>query len=33
MARQGDVVWLTARGRLVSNEIFERFISVQQPAS
>jgi oxygen-independent coproporphyrinogen III oxidase len=29
MERQGDVIRLTARGRLLSNEVFERFISVQ----
>jgi oxygen-independent coproporphyrinogen-3 oxidase len=29
MERQGDVIRLTPRGRLLSNEVFERFISVQ----
>ena len=29
MGRQGDVIRLTAQGRLLSNEVFERFISVQ----
>jgi len=28
MERQGDVIRLTAQGRLLSNEVFERFISV-----
>jgi oxygen-independent coproporphyrinogen-3 oxidase len=27
--RQGDVIRLTARGRLLSNEVFERFIAVR----
>ncbi len=29
MERQGDVVRLTQQGRLLSNEVFERFIAVQ----
>jgi len=29
MERQGDVIRLTPRGRLLSNEVFERFLSVQ----
>jgi len=29
MERQGDVIHLTPRGRLLSNEVFERFISVE----
>jgi oxygen-independent coproporphyrinogen III oxidase len=29
MERQGDVIRLTSQGRLLSNEVFERFISVQ----
>jgi putative oxygen-independent coproporphyrinogen III oxidase len=29
MEQDGDVVRLTARGRLLSNEVFERFISVE----
>jgi len=29
--RQADVIRLTPRGRLLSNEVFERFISVQEP--
>ncbi len=29
MGRQGDVIRLTPQGRLLSNEVFERFISVQ----
>jgi hypothetical protein len=29
MERLGDVIRLTAQGRLLSNEVFERFISVQ----
>jgi oxygen-independent coproporphyrinogen-3 oxidase len=29
MERQGDVIRLTPQGRLLSNEVFERFISVQ----
>ena len=29
MERQGDVIRLTPRGRLLSNEVFERFISVE----
>ena len=28
MERQGDVIRLTLRGRLLSNEVFERFISI-----
>jgi oxygen-independent coproporphyrinogen-3 oxidase len=28
MERQGDVIRLTPQGRLLSNEVFERFISV-----
>jgi hypothetical protein len=27
MEQQGDVIRLTSRGRLLSNEVFERFIS------
>jgi oxygen-independent coproporphyrinogen-3 oxidase len=26
IARQGNSIWLTPRGRLLSNEVFERFI-------
>jgi coproporphyrinogen III oxidase-like Fe-S oxidoreductase len=36
MEKQGDMVRLTAKGRLLSNEVFERFIAVrigQVPAS
>jgi oxygen-independent coproporphyrinogen-3 oxidase len=36
MEQQGDIVRLTAKGRLLSNEVFERFIAVrtgQVPAS
>ncbi|MGA8489738.1 MAG: radical SAM family heme chaperone HemW [Terriglobales bacterium] len=33
MVRQEDVIRLTPRGRLLSNEVFERFVSVQEPAS
>jgi oxygen-independent coproporphyrinogen-3 oxidase len=36
MEKQGDIVRLTAKGRLLSNEVFERFIAVrtgQVPAS
>jgi oxygen-independent coproporphyrinogen-3 oxidase len=33
LKKHGDVIRLTPRGRLLSNEIFERFISVQEPAS
>jgi len=29
MEQQGDVIRLTPRGRLLSNEVFERFVSVQ----
>jgi oxygen-independent coproporphyrinogen-3 oxidase len=29
MEKQGDIVRLTAQGRLLSNEVFERFISVR----
>ena len=29
LERQGDVIRLTPRGRLLSNEVFERFLSVQ----
>jgi len=29
LERQGDVIRLTPRGRLLSNEVFEHFISVQ----
>jgi oxygen-independent coproporphyrinogen III oxidase len=29
MERRGDLIYLTPRGRLVSNEVFERFVSVQ----
>jgi oxygen-independent coproporphyrinogen-3 oxidase len=32
MLRQGNVVALTPRGRLISNEIFQRFLSVPHPA-
>lgn len=32
LQRQGDVIRLTARGRLLSNEVFERFISVSATA-
>jgi oxygen-independent coproporphyrinogen-3 oxidase len=32
MDRAGDVIRLTAKGRLLSNEVFERFISVQAGA-
>ena len=28
MEREGDVIRLTPQGRLLSNEVFERFISV-----
>jgi len=31
LQREGDVVRLTARGRLLSNEVFERFISEREP--
>ena len=27
---KGDFVWLTSRGRLLSNEVFERFILVDE---
>ncbi len=30
LERQGSVIRLTARGRLLSNEVFERFLSVSQ---
>jgi oxygen-independent coproporphyrinogen-3 oxidase len=33
MERQGDVIRLTTQGRLLSNEVFERFISAQEPIS
>ncbi len=26
MEKRGDVIWLTSRGRLLSNEVFERFL-------
>jgi coproporphyrinogen III oxidase-like Fe-S oxidoreductase len=29
MEKQGDTVRLTAKGRLLSNEVFERFIAVK----
>jgi coproporphyrinogen III oxidase-like Fe-S oxidoreductase len=29
MEKQGDMVRLTAKGRLLSNEVFERFIAVR----
>ena len=29
MEQDGDVVRLTGRGRLLSNEVFERFITVE----
>ena len=29
MERQGDVIRLTPRGRLLSNEVFEQFISLR----
>jgi oxygen-independent coproporphyrinogen-3 oxidase len=32
MLRQGNVVALTPRGTLISNEIFQRFLSVPHPA-
>jgi oxygen-independent coproporphyrinogen III oxidase len=32
LERQSDVIRLTPRGRLLSNEVFERFISVPQEA-
>jgi len=32
MLRDGNVIRLTARGRLLSNEIFERFLSLPDPA-
>jgi oxygen-independent coproporphyrinogen-3 oxidase len=32
LSREGDVICLTARGRLLSNEIFQRFLSVSDPA-
>jgi oxygen-independent coproporphyrinogen-3 oxidase len=32
MVRTGDVIQLSARGRLLSNEIFERFLSLCDPA-
>jgi len=31
LERQGHVIRLTARGKLLSNEVFERFISAPQP--
>ena len=33
LEKQADVIRLTARGRLLSNEVFERFISVREPVS
>jgi oxygen-independent coproporphyrinogen-3 oxidase len=30
MEQRGDFVWLTSRGRLLSNEVFERFILVDE---
>ena len=30
MERRGDLVCLTARGRLLSNEVFEKFILVDE---
>ena len=32
MEKEGDVIRLTPQGRLLSNEVFERFISVQTTA-
>jgi oxygen-independent coproporphyrinogen-3 oxidase len=32
MERRGDFVCLTARGRLLSNEVFERFILADEVA-
>ncbi|HVO60921.1 MAG TPA: radical SAM family heme chaperone HemW [Terriglobales bacterium] len=32
MVREGDIIRLTARGRLLSNEIFQRFLSIADPA-
>ncbi|SRR5579862_458693 len=31
LERKGDVIRLTSRGKMLSNEVFERFISVPQP--
>jgi len=36
LVREGEVIRLTARGRLLSNEVFQRFISIEEarvPAS
>jgi oxygen-independent coproporphyrinogen-3 oxidase len=33
MERRGEVIRLTARGRLLSNEVFQRFLAVQSKAS
>ena len=30
MQQQEDIVWLTSRGRLLSNEIFQRFILAEE---
>jgi coproporphyrinogen III oxidase-like Fe-S oxidoreductase len=29
MQQEGDAIRLTPRGRLLSNEVFERFVSIQ----
>jgi oxygen-independent coproporphyrinogen-3 oxidase len=31
MEQRGDLVFLTSRGRLLSNEVFERFILTEVP--
>ncbi|MGC2366606.1 MAG: coproporphyrinogen III oxidase family protein, partial [Candidatus Sulfotelmatobacter sp.] len=32
MEQRGDLAWLTSRGRLLSNEVFEKFIVADEVA-